>query len=273
MKDVEKIELYVVYHTNDRLFKNDLLIPILAGSDLIKGANSDLSEFAPFIKDNTGKNISSQNPIFAEMTAHYWVWKNSDADYKGLFHYRRFLNFKDMGKFFWEKDENFLNEIGILTHARDVIKKYDLILPRAYNFHEDETIYEQYFRVHNIKDLELALDILGQKHPEMLAHAKNIVHSYKKMYTCNIFIAKKKLYNEIIEWVFDILFELEKRIDISSYDAYNQRILGFLSERLFTIYFTWLIVNNKVNYLELPVAMLYPKQEWQSKLKGSNPVN
>lgn len=40
-------------------------------------------------KDSDGDNISVDNPYCSEMSAMYWIWKNVDADYKGLFHYKR----------------------------------------------------------------------------------------------------------------------------------------------------------------------------------------
>lgn len=52
----------------------------------------------------------------------------------------------------------------------------------------------------------------------------------------NIFIMKKELFEEYCEWLFTILFELEKIVDISRYDTYQSRLYGFISERLFNIW-------------------------------------
>lgn len=76
-----KTEIYIATH-KDYSFQQKK-IPIHVGKDL-----TDLN--LGIIGDNTGDNISSLNPNFCELTALYWMWKNSSADYLGLIHYRRF---------------------------------------------------------------------------------------------------------------------------------------------------------------------------------------
>lgn len=66
----------------------------------------------------------------------------------------------------------------------------------------------------------------------------------RKLHILNMFVMKKSLFDEYCTWLFDILFELEKRTDLSGYDSYEARLFGFMSERLFNV---WLERQNLKN--------------------------
>ena len=57
------------------------------------GAVYDKRENIDMVGDDTGDNISEKRESFSELTVMYWAWKNVEADYYGLCHYRRYLSF------------------------------------------------------------------------------------------------------------------------------------------------------------------------------------
>lgn len=45
----------------------------------------------PFTGDDTGESISEKNKNYCELTGLYFGWKNLEAEYIGLCHYRRYF--------------------------------------------------------------------------------------------------------------------------------------------------------------------------------------
>ena len=76
----------------------------------------------------------------------------------------------------------------------------------------------------------------------------------------NMFVMSHEKLHAWCAWLFDVLFELEKRLDISGYDAYNARVFGFVAERLLDV---WLETNG-YKYCELPVVNM-ERQHWLRK--------
>ena len=76
-----------------------------------------------------------------------------------------------------------------------------------------------------------------------------------------MFVMKKELLQHYCTWLFDILFELEKELDISSYSTNDKRVFGFVSERLLDV---WLETEG-VTYREVPVVFL-ENQHWGKKI-------
>lgn len=79
----------------------------------------------------------------------------------------------------------------------------------------------------------------------------------------NMLIMKRELLDDYCTWLFDLLFELEKRLDISAYSANDKRVFGFVSERLLDVW----IGTNQIEYQEMPVLFM-EKQNWL--VKGKN---
>ncbi|WEB81765.1 DUF4422 domain-containing protein [Vagococcus lutrae] len=237
--------VFVVTHKNYSIPSSNTYVPIIVGK--IAEDNILLDNYC---RDNTGDNISEKNPNYCELTALYWIWKNIDADYVGLVHYRR--------HFF---DNIFKKNINKVVDNKEIVKhlhNVDMILPKKRNYFI-ETNYNHYKNAHYIKDLDEALKIIIEKYPEY-QNSIDLVMSSTKGHRYNMLISKKTCFDKYADWLFDILFELEKRIDIDSYDDYQQRVYGFISERLLDI---WLL-ENEIAIKEMNVKFI-EKQNWIKK--------
>ena len=123
-----------------------------------------------------------------------------------------------------------------------------------------ETNYSQYVHAHHAEDLDYTRQILEEKYPEYVKAYDDTMKSTIG-HRFNMFIMKTELFDQYCEWLFDILFELEKRIDISQYNQYEARVFGFLSERLFNV---WL-EKKQLKCVQVPVVFM-EKQDWPKKI-------
>lgn len=229
---MSNVEIYIATHKKTSLPNNQEYIPIQVGAI----NKEDLG----YLKDSTYDNISIKNPNYCELTALYWMWKNSQADIIGLVHYRRYF-FKNM---YSKKIEKVISKRDIETY----LKQYDIIIPKEDYIYKCD-VEHQYGIKHNVEDYKKCREIIEEQEKDYL-DAFDKVSKRKYFYPYNMFIMKKEKFDEYAKWVFDILFELEKRIDISDYSQYNQRIFGFLSERLFNV---WLEKNNDLKIKKMYV--------------------
>ena len=144
------IKIIVATHKEYWMPEDSMYLPIQVGAE---GKDYDLG----YIKDNTGKNISSKNANYCELTGLYWAWKNLKADYVGLAHYRRHFCIKGVKG---TKKEKILTT----SQVSDLLKKTDIILPNPRNYYI-ETNYSQYAHAHHAIDLDTTRKIIAKKYP------------------------------------------------------------------------------------------------------------
>lgn len=201
--------------------------------------------------DNTGEHISEKNPHYCELTGLYWAWKNVNADYLGLVHYRRHFAAPKRRGTKWER---------VLTREalEPILSATPAVLPKKRNYFI-ETNYSQYVHAHHAQDLETTRAILSQRYPDYLPAYDRLMKETKG-HRFNMFILRRDLLDQYCTWLFDVLFELERRLDISAYSDYDARVFGFVSERLLDVW----VETNQISYTELPVLYM-ERQNWLVK--------
>lgn len=208
----KKVHIYAVRSHVDKPLTEDWTnysweIPIQAGAAL-----TDRKICA--VRDDTGENISYKNRQYCELTALYWIWKNDCADYAGLCHYRRHF----------ELDEE------MVGHLADSDIDVVLTLP-ILNF---SSVREVYCHDHVEDDWDRMLEAIRVLCPAYMAEAVELQNG-NFYYGYNMFIARKSIFDDYCAWLFPLLEHCEGRCDKKA-DRYQERYIGFLAERLLTVY-------------------------------------
>lgn len=233
MKD---IKIIVATHKKYQMPKDEMYLPVQVGAE----SNANLG----YQRDNVGNNISNKNPYFCELTGLYWAWKNLKTDYIGLVHYRRYFFLeKKHYRTEYERFENVLTS----KEANEILEKTDIILPKRRKYYI-ENLYNHYKHTMYVEPLDETRRIIGEKYPEYLEEFDKL-HKRTSAHMFNMFIMKRDKLDGYCEWLFNILFELEKRIEKSNYDQFHARFFGRISELLLDIY----IETNKLQYKEIPI--------------------
>ena len=272
----------VAFHKKFFSYKDDVIVPIHVGS---KGSRENLE----YLKDSSGDNISEKNKNFCELTGIYWMWKNVDASFYGMMHYRRYLslenelgyklkrilyifsrlfylkpiiNLLDMRELFQIKisDEK-LMEQKIKRMSKNItseMQEYDVILPKKEIF--NKSVYLQYKKAHIVEHLDKLLEIIKEDHEEIYPYYKKRIKKGNKIYPLNVFIMKKEYFFEYSQFIFDVLFKLEKKIKIPS-DTYQMRVFGFLSERMMLPFIEYLKDKKNINVKEEVILYLDRKEK------------
>ncbi|WP_026766438.1 DUF4422 domain-containing protein [Selenomonas ruminantium] len=190
--------------------ESSYIVPIQVGAALTNERIAD-------VLDSTGDNISIRNPHYCEMTAFYWMWKNADADYLGLCHYRRH----------WVD----LDKIVSLLQTGNI----DAILPLPTLC--EHSVYQDYLLKHIPTVWKPMMDVLAEMSPEYYEAAKEIFQG-RIFYASNMCILSRMVLDDLCKWMFPIVGEVEQRVgDIN--DPYFNRYGGFCTERLITLYFLY----------------------------------
>ena len=263
MTGTEGIQIYVACHKPTCVLDNRLLVPVQVGAAL-----TDI-RYDGMRQDNEGEHISEKNPQYCELTAQYWAWKNTDCEYYGFFHYRRYLSFAEIypveadGKMNNGKNRCPYIELDDIREdltaykldedwMEEQIRQYDLLTVLRERI--NTTVYRQYCQYHSQNYLDLVLEILKKKYPEYGAAADAYMNS-KEIYYMNMYIMKKPLFFQYMSWLFDILTEFEEEYEAGG-QSLEPRMMGYLAERLFGVFYLYQRTNG-VKCAEAPYLKFY----------------
>ena len=166
-------------------------------------------------RDDIGDNISLQNPYYCELTALYWVWKNSNEDYVGLCHYRRIFDLTD-GQL-----------TSLLSKQPHAILVYPSIQYPNAGRHESRYLNDDVRKV--------VRDVLQAQSVELYEDYAKVMDD-KYIYNFNMLIAKKEVLDKYCEWLFRTIQQIED-ICRERGITVEKRQQGYWAENLMSLYF------------------------------------
>lgn len=237
------IAIGVATHKPYKMPTDSIYFPVHAGAGLHPDVLNDIQG------DDTGENISAQNAFLSELTVLYWMWKNCDADYKAISHYRR--------HFATPKPSASKDPFDRIATREDIERAITLsptgiVLPKMRNY-LIETVGDHHRHVAYGVQLDTLRDVVAEQQPRYLDEFDRHFNG-TKTHLYNMFVMPQPYFDDYCAWLFPLLFEIEKRHDPRQYTPYDARYPGRLSEYILDV---WLNVNG-LAYSELPVVDMEP---------------
>lgn len=205
--------------------------------------------------DDTGDHISEKNSTYSEMTVIYWAWKNRPReDFIGFYHYRRYFDTLLSRKV---KKNYYISEIELLgkkisptqfiseQNICNLMRKYDVLLPYKY-FWSGESLAEKYKK--HFPFFDIVMKALLEEHPKQSDVIYRTFHVVRGGYMQNRFIMREHVFQEYANFVFPILFKIEKIM------PRTERIFGYISEFLLNLFLE--MKKEKLKIKELPSILI-----------------
>lgn len=238
---MSKAVIIVAAHKEYRMPQDPLYLPLQVGA---AGKPS-----IGYQRDDEGENISALNPYFCELTGLYWAWKNLDADYIGLSHYRRHFV---CGGHLPRKEEKRFSRVMTGEQTELLLQKAPVILPCPRKYYI-ENLYGHYCHTLNGEPLARTREILERCCPEYLPEFDRL-RQRRQAHMFNMMVMRRDLLDRYCDWLFPILTELTQLVNPKQYDPFQARYPGRVSELLLDVW----VMTNHISYTEARVAEMQP---------------
>lgn len=266
--DMHDIKIFVSHRIDidSELIDSPLYVPVRCG------AVFDMTTDPRLIGDDTGVNISDRRMSFCEFTVQYWAWKNIDAEYYGLCHYRRYLSFIDRR---FKTDAYNMLYVPVLTKRlakkyvmssspEELVGGYDVVVSE---YADVKKIPNPAGKVKSVQELwasqdgifiekfllDLLLVLIKEMYPEYLESARSYLSgALHRGFNC--FVMRRELFDQMCSLQFDIMFEVERRLDTTCYTETMKRTPAFIGEILYGIYIYHLEKQGEFKIKELQMV-------------------
>lgn len=245
------IKIIVATHKKYKMPEDSIYLPLHVGRE----GKEDIG----YVGDDTGDNISDTNARLCELTGIYWAWKNLDADYIGLTHYRRHFSFVPRIERIFCKDK--FDLIATKEQVKALLENCDVIVPNRRKYYI-ETMESHFLHLPYTyeKDYRILEEVIKELAPEYWESFRSVM-SDTSAHMFNMFIMKKELFDKYCEWLFPIILKVDNQIDVTGYDRMQARAVAYYGEFMLDVW----MKKNDIRFEEVDV-MFMEKQNWISKV-------
>ena len=237
---------------------DDMYLPLHVGAAGKVNEDGTQIEFG-YTRDDTGENISNKNSNFGTQTGLFWAWKNLEAEYKGLVHYRRYFVGAKVDK------KDMIGSVISYNEIKPMLEKYKIFVPRKRRYYI-ETLYSHYAHTHDGKHFDIVREIIMRDCPEYL-NSFNKVLKRRWGYMFNMMILQTDLMDDYCEWLFNILFQVYEKIDKTNLSAFDSRFCGRISEILFDVWIEKKLEDGTVSKEQIKELPYMEDVNWKYKIK------
>ena len=223
---------YVITHKPYHIDESDMYRKLCVGGYTEPGK----------LSDSTGNNIAGYNDRINELTGLYWIWKNTNSEYVGMSHYRRF--FGDNGKRLSSE------RVEQILCADD----FDIIVSSPVNITWASCICENITKAVGWQLSSTGFSVFGDLISERQHDYLNTyctVMFEKSMHVCSMFVTSRKIMDEYCRWLFSFLPDAADRIDVTGCDTTHRRVAGYFGEALLNV---WL-KKQDLKLFEMPILL------------------
>jgi len=234
--------VFVVTH------KDAKLDALPEGYRIIHAGHAVAKQDFGYLGDDTGDNISTLNLYLNEVTALYWMWKNTTHAIIGLNHYRRFFTVADDTSFAVQK-------ILSRAAAEEILREYDIIVAENHALRLSVSCWQKRLSGSDLEEFVAGIfkKHIALKQPDYLDAFDRVDNAYTA-FQYEIFITRRNIFEAYCEWLFsfllDVTAEVFDRTNIRQLsNPRKYRIISFITERLMTV---WLR-KNRLRIKRLPI--------------------
>jgi len=214
-----------------------------------------------WLTEESGENITLKNQYYAELSFHYWLWKNNKINFNGWIGfcgYRKFWkknytnskidDFEDLNNIVLKEipkemteyetilgEDFFINQFRFSKFVKNNFKVM-VTNPSLFFNKNKRTVKFHFDMMHGHGNLDKAIQMLPKKDKEDF---KTYVNTEVSFSPFNMFICKNKetlfsYYESLFTWLFDC----EKIFGFKDLHGYGlKRIYAFLAERYMSYWF------------------------------------